>query len=301
MKCSGMKKEKTKNGKKIEIKCNTELDKHAIFCKVCGRPTGALSGPLNAKKNYQKIWKEYKPITSKYYAFSIFLILTFFLMMGLGIFFRVDLAESFKMDLYLFTNLLLLVLVPFILIPFSFDENYTQNSFTISMYFKALINYPKYFLLVLVNILYFLILKILCTGYLIGITVDPILHPVRFILVLYWITITFPSVFLIIRKNMNPIKAVMVCYKASAETRWQQFFIVFGLFIMNFIGAAIIVLGLFIINIIIAAIANQELLGNYVLIIGFAIAGLGLLVSLPFTYILMEKYYQSLDEFELFE
>ena len=190
-------------------------------------------------------------------------------MIGLGIFFGKELAESFKISHYLFTNLMLLFLVPFTLIPFSFEENFVEYPFKISMYFNSLKYYPKFFLLVLVNILYFLLLKILCTGFILGITVDPILHPVRLILVLYWITITFPAVLLIIRKGMNPIKAVISCYKASAETRWQQFFIVFRLFVMNVIGSVF--------------------------------AGLGLLVTIPFSYILIEKYYQSLDEFELFE
>ena len=269
MKCNGMRKEKTKNGRKIDVRCNTELDKHAIFCKVCGQSTGALSGPLSAKVNYQNVWKKFKPIKSQYYPFSIFIIFTSLLLIGLGIFFSNDLAESFKIDHYVFTNLMLLILVPFTLIPFGFKENFTDEPFKIAMYFQALKNYPKFFLLVLVNILYFLLLKILCTGYILGITVDPILHPVRFILVLYWITITFPAVLLITRKKMNPIKAVISCYKASAETRWQQFFIVFRLFVMNIIGAAFV--------------------------------GLGLLVTIPFSYILIEKYYQSLDEFELFE
>ena len=193
MKCNGMRKEKTKNGRKIDVKCNNELDKHAIFCKVCGQSTGALSGPLSAKKNYQEVWEKFKPIKSQYYSFSIFIVLTSFLLIGLGIFFSIDLAESFKIDHYLFTNLMLLILVPFTLIPFSFDGNFTDDPFKISMYFQALKNYPKFFLLVLVNILYFLLLKILCTGYILGITVDPILHPVRLILVLYWITITLIS------------------------------------------------------------------------------------------------------------
>lgn len=269
MKCKGMRKEKTKNGRKIDVKCNTELDKYAIFCKVCGQSTGALSGPLSAKVNYQEVWEKFKPIKSQYYSFSIFIVLTSFLLIGLGIFFSKELAESFKISHYLFTNLMLLFLVPFTLIPFGFKENFIDNPFKISMYFQALKYYPKFFMLVLVNILYFLLLKILCTGYILGITVDPILHPVRFILVLYWITITFPAVLLISRKKMNPIKAVVKCYTASAETRWQQFFIVFILFIMN--------------------------------IIGVAFAGLRLLVTIPFSYILIEKYYQSLNEFELFE
>lgn len=269
MKCNGMRKEKTKNGRKIDVKCNNELDKHALFCEVCGQSTGALSGPLSAKVNYQEVWGKFKPIKSQYYSFSIFIVLTSFLLIGLGIFFSKDLAESFKIDHYLFTNLMLLILVPFTLIPFGFKENFADDSFKISMYIQALKNYPKFFLLVLVNILYFLLLKILCTGYILGITVDPILHPVRLILVLYWITITFPAVLLITRKKMNPVKAVIKCYTASAETRWQQFFIVFRLFVMNVVGAIF--------------------------------AGLGLLVTIPFSYILIEKYYHSLDEFELFE
>lgn len=269
MKCKGMRKEKTKNGKKIEVKCNTELDKHAIFCEVCGEPTAALSGPLSAEQNYREVWEKFKPAKSQYYPFAIFLILTSFLLIGLGLFFSKDLAESMKISHFVFTNLMLLILVPFTLIPFGFKENFIEKPFKISMYFKALKYYPQLFLFVLLSILYFLLLKILCTGYMLGITVDPILHPVRFILVLYWITITFPAVLLIIRKKMNPITAVVSCYKASAETRWQQFFIVFRLFVMNIIGAAF--------------------------------AGLGLLVTIPFTYILIEKYYQSLDEFELFD
>jgi hypothetical protein len=36
-------------------------------------------------------------------------------------------------------------------------------------------------------------------------------------------------------------------------------------------------------------------------IIGAAMAGFGLLITIPFTYILIEKYYHSLDEFELFD
>ncbi|NQT65861.1 MAG: hypothetical protein HQ554_06750, partial [FCB group bacterium] len=227
MKCNGMRKEKTKNGRKIDVRCNTELDKNAIFCKVCGQSTGVLSRPLSAKVNYQEVWGKFKPIKSQYYSFSIFIVLTSFLLIGLGIFFSKDLAESLKIDHYLFINLMLLILVPFTLVPFSFQENFIEYPFKISMYFNSLKYYPKFFLLVLVNILYFLLLKILCTGYILGITVDPILHPVRFILVLYWITITFPAVLLITRKKMNPIKAVISCYQASAETRWQQFFIMF--------------------------------------------------------------------------
>ena len=269
MKCKGKIKEKTRSGRTIEKNCTAKLDEHAIFCSECGEPTDALSGPLSAKKNYQEAWKEFKQIKTKFYPFSIFMIFTAFLLILLSVLFSRSLAESFNIDHYLFVNLVLLILVPFVLVPFSFEPGFLKEHFTISGYFKELKNYPKFFMLTLVYILYFALLKVLCTGFQLGIATDPILHLVRLVLVLYWITIMLPSPILIIRKKVNAFKAVVLCYKASAETRWQQFFLVLKIVFINIIGAAL--------------------------------AGLGLLVTIPLSYVLIEKYYDNMDEFELFK
>ena len=269
MKCKGKIKEKTKKGRTVERDCNNKLTEYQIFCDKCGEPTGALSGPLSAKQNYKEAWDQFNKVKSKFYPFSIFIILTAFLLIGLGILFSKNLAEIFKIEQYLFTNLMLLILVPFVFIPFGFKEDFVINHFTIGRYFRGLKYYPQFFLLTLVNILYFTLLKVICTGYKLGITIDPILHLVRLVLVLYWITIVFPSVILIIRKRVNAFKAIVLCYKASAETRWQQFFLVVRIFLYNVLGAAL--------------------------------AGLGLLVTIPLSYVIIEKYYEKLDEFELFE
>ena len=269
MKCRGRIKEKTKNGKTIERTCNNKLEEHQIFCDKCGEPTGALSGPLSAKQNYKEIWKQFKKVKSKFYPFAIFIILTSYLLIALEAVFGKTLAEAVNIDHYLLSNIIFLVIIPLALIPFGMKEKFMENPFSVKAYLKGLKNYPKYFLLTLVYILFFFVLKVLCAGFLLGISIDPILHPVRFILVLYWITIMLPSPILITRKNVNAFQAVVLCYKASMETRWQQFFLVLQIAGINVLGAAL--------------------------------AGLGLLYSIPLSYVLVERYYQKLDEFRLFE
>ncbi len=269
MKCRGRIKEKTKNGKTIERTCNNKLEEHQIFCDKCGEPTGALSGPLSARQNYKEVWDQFKKVKSKFYPFAIFIILTSYLLIALEAVFGKTLAEAVNIDHYLLSNIIFLVIIPLALIPFGMKEKFMENPFSVKAYLKGLKNYPKYFLLTLVYILFFFVLKVLCAGFLLGISIDPILHPVRFILVLYWITIMLPSPILITRKNVNIFQAVVRCYKASMETRWQQFFLVLQIAGINVLGAAL--------------------------------AGLGLLYSIPLSYVLVERYYQKLDEFRLFE
>ena len=269
MKCRGKIKEKTKNGRTVEKVCNNKLDEHQIFCNKCGEPTGALSGPLSAKQNFREVWEQFKKVKSKFYPFAIFIILTSYLLIVLEAIFGKTLAEAVNIDHYLLSNLIFLIIIPFALIPFGMKGKFTENPFSVKAYFKGLTNYPKYFLLTLVYILFFFILKVLCAGFLLGISIDPILHPVRFILVLYWITIMLPSPILIARKNVNAFQAVVLCYKASMETRWQQFFLVLQIVGVNVLGAAL--------------------------------AGLGLLFSVPLSYVLIEKYYLQLDKFDLFD
>jgi len=261
MKCKGKIKGKTKNGRTEMRVCNYELSEHDIFCPKCGEPTKALSGPLSAKENWKIAWQEFKPIKGKYLPFSIFIILTAFLLTGLAVY--------FTNGKYWLQNAVLLFIVPLTLIPLSFESDFLTRPFTVGDYFKSLKHYPKYFLFVLINIIYFLLLKIICDGFMLNIVIDPILHLVRFIMVLYWIAIVVPAPILMIRRKMNPFKAVVVAYKAGSETRWQQFYIALFAFLANLVGAVLL--------------------------------GLGLLVTIPFTYIILERYYRKMDEFELFE
>ena len=111
-------------------------------------------------------------------------------------------------------------------------------------------------------------MKIINTGFILNIATDPLLHFARLILVVYWITIVFPVPLMIVRRRMNPFSAIKVAYYKTQETRWQQFFTLFFILVINAAGLALI--------------------------------GVGLIVSLPLSYILIERYYRQMDEFELF-
>ncbi|MFC1898311.1 hypothetical protein ACFLYJ_01940 [Candidatus Cloacimonadota bacterium] len=261
MKCKGsIIEKKSLFEKKVKV-CNNQLADHQIFCDKCGTSTGVLSKDLSAKQNWKQAWNQFKPEKASYYAFSIFMIICIFSFIGL--------SAVMGSQYFWYNNLVLLFIVPLALIPFSFESNFLTEPFTIKKFFQYAQHYPKLFLFVLINIAFFIFLKILCTGAFLNIATDPILHEVRLILVLYWIAIVLPAPILMIRKKMNPLKAIIVSYKAGSETRWQQFFVVFFLFCAN--------------------------------LLGLALAGLGLLVTIPFTYIIIERYYLRMDEYELFD
>ncbi len=266
MKCKGKIKEKNRFGKVIKRTCGEKLSEHAIFCHVCGEPTGALSHSLSCKANWRETWNEFKNRKAKFFPFAIFIILTAFLLVGLSVYFG---SVNYFNNNYFFINLFLLVTVPLVLIPLSFKKESYSNYFTIKQYFTNLKYYFKFFLFTLINILYFFLLKIICTGYLLNIAIDPILHIVRLVMVLYWIAIVVPAPILMIRKFVNPIRAIVVSYKAGKETRWQQFFLAIRIVLVNAIGAAFV--------------------------------GLGLLVTIPLSYLQLEKYYSKMEEYELFK
>ncbi|MDO9578823.1 MAG: hypothetical protein Q7J16_13150 [Candidatus Cloacimonadales bacterium] len=261
MKCKGTLFEKKSFFEKSAKICNNQLAEHQIFCDKCGTSTKALSTGLSAKQNWKQTWQEFKEVKASYYAFAIFMVICVFSFIGLS----VVLGAHY----FWYNNLVLLLIAPLALIPFSFESNFLAKPFTIKLFFQHAQHYPKYFLFVLINIAWFIFLKILCTGAFLNIATDPILHEVRLILVLYWIAIVLPVPILMIRRKMNPFKAIYLSYKAGTETRWQQFFVVFFLFLINLLGLALI--------------------------------GLGLLVTIPFSYIMIERYYLRMEEYELFE
>lgn len=79
----------------------------------------------------------------------------------------------------------------------------------------------------------------------------------------------FPAPLVMKRQKVGAFKAIVICYKASAETRWQQFFTTLYVALANFWGALIF--------------------------------GLGLLRSISFSYLLIERYYRKMREYKLFE
>ncbi|HPR17281.1 MAG TPA: hypothetical protein PLD62_03460 [Candidatus Cloacimonadota bacterium] len=261
MKCKGTIIEKTDRGRSRKLPCDARLGEHQIFCDKCGTPTNALATGLSYAQNRRQVWQSFKEVKSGYYPFAIFMIICVFSFLVASV--------IFGTRNYWYNNLALLFIAPLALIPFSFEPDFMANPFTIGDFFRHLKYYPQYFLFVLINIVWFIFLKILCTGAFINIATDPILHVVRLILAVYWIVIVMPAPILMIRRKMNPFKAIAVSYKAGRETRWQQFFLLFHLLVIDAVG--------------------------------LAFAALGLLVTIPYSYILIERYYQKMEEYELFD
>lgn len=255
MKCKGIDKRETRRHSKT-IYCNTELHPHQIFCHVCGHPTAALKTDLSARQNLKDTLKNRKNENSRHLMLGVVLSLFFYISAAIIIF--------FTLDNYLLTNLVLLITVPVLLVPFAQKGDLTFTTFK-KVFFKF---YPVYWVFVLMAEIYFFLLKVICAGYLLDIMIDPVLHIVRLIMVIYGIVCALPAILLIGEQKMCPFKALIVAIKSGYETRWQQFFTIFYVFVINAVG-------------ILALLA-------------------GLLVSLPLSYQLIRNYYLRMVDYELF-
>ncbi|MBN1327514.1 MAG: zinc ribbon domain-containing protein [Candidatus Cloacimonetes bacterium] len=260
MQCKGEILEKNKLGNKVNRTCNEKLKEHAIFCPVCGTPTAALKTDLSALQNLRQGWDEFRMIIGRIFPFSIFMAI---IALGLPV-----LALYLGSGDYFRTNLFLLLTVPFALVFFTLVDQFQAGSFQIGMYVKNLKYYPAFFLFTMINILYYILLKIICTGYLLNLATDPILHLVRFIMAIYWMAIILPVPYLMIEIEKNPLKAILLAYKAGSETRWQHFFLLVFILLINFIG--------------------------------MLLAGVGLFITLSFSYYLIYKYSAMMRNYELF-
>lgn len=245
---------KTISKELICARCESKLDSDQIYCLECGEPTSIFKNNLSALKTIRRVWDEYKESKDKHFAFAIFYFFALLLPLGIIIIYT-------RTDYYLH-NLILLFFLPLLFIPFSIRIDKGKNKLTIGRYFANLKHYPRYLSFVFLNIVYFFLLKVITTS------VDPILNLVRFIMVLYWISIVVPLPCFIADKKENIIKAWLSVYKGGKETRWQQFYIYIVLGILNMIGAFLL--------------------------------GVGLLITIPFSIAAIEEYYHEMDRNKLF-
>jgi hypothetical protein len=260
MKCKGRLKDKKVSKLKNGSTCNAVLDDHAIFCSVCGTTTEALQNELSARKVFKGQIKDYREKGMKFSVPGILL-----MVLTLVLFYSVFFLTA---KMYYVTNLILLFLIPFMLIPFTFKWEDNRVEFSLSNYLSALRYYPLLWLFTLLNVVYYFLLKILCTGYLLTVATDPILHLVRLVLAIYWLAVIFPVPYIIINKKISLLRALKISYQAGAETRWQHFYLLLFVIFLNLV--AIIPLGF------------------------------GLIFTLPFSYQVIYKYSANMDQFELF-
>ena len=259
-----MKKSKKKVRKELVCeKCLKDLQPNQLYCYECGQPTAVLSEELSAKKNWVETWGDYKQRKGENYPFAIFFIFIILIPQIFIILLPKLVFSSESTNTYLINNLIYLFTLPLIFIPFATPLMAEKAKLTIRKYFQDLKHYPRMFLFVLINLVYFFLLKMITSS------VDPILNLVRLIMVLYWLAIIVPYPHLLLRKKINPLQGLIIVYKVGKETRWQQFFTYIYLFVIN--------------------------------ILGLAALGIGLLVTIPYSIAVLERYYLQMDKLDLFE
>ncbi|MEA1972640.1 MAG: hypothetical protein U9N34_05030 [Candidatus Cloacimonadota bacterium] len=241
-------------------KCREKVDENEIYCHNCGQATELLDNELSAKKNFIKNLKYYKENFSKYLLLSSFWVFTQFfpLILALVWFHYNPISENIFIK-YLINNIIILVIIPNMLVSFSAINN---NDLSIKGYFTHYDIYPKMFLFTLVNVLYYAFIRLICTG-------DPILNIVWLILSIYWVAINIPTIYLLINRDLSVFKAIKLSYQAGKETRWQQFFLAFYLFLLNGLG--------------------------------FVVLGVGMIFTVPLIYIVILNYGEQIDRLSLFE
>lgn len=227
MRCSAKIKDKTtKKGYRI---CGNDLDDKAIFCDVCGRPTNALKEGLSGWNNFKSVIKLFPEIFKIHY-FKGIIAAILILLIAFGIIFKINFNSQLLF-------LIVLSVVSALILQVLFSES-VLFSFSIKGFIRE---YSAFLKFVLINILYFNLLKILCTGFLLNVATDPILHIIRLILVIYWLVIILPVPVLIAKGRGDILNVIIESYKAGKETRWQQFFLLVFIAGLNIIGLLTIV------------------------------------------------------------
>ncbi len=229
--------------------CRKNIDTNAIFCEHCGKATDLLDKDLAYSFAKQKVNNELNDKKSHYFQVAILLFFFPFLAIIASVYF---LHAN-----YLWLNISMLVLIPFLLIPFSNKGGLLNQKYRPKHYFRDLKNYPKFFVFVLLNVLYFFLLKLICTGKpFFTYAYDPILNLVQQVMIFYWLSVMIIAPTVMIQRKVSPLKALIMSYKASKETRWQQFYVFFNFLIA--IGLGLISFGFYWIKSFPKAIAITE-------------------------------------------
>jgi hypothetical protein len=243
--------------------CNNNVLPTQIWCESCGHQTELLKKELSVRALIKEVWDGYKANINHNFAIGFILAYLVFLPILVIVFMHSEVTLTGKSFVdYLIYNLLFILVTPFAFIPFFTFEKKEDGKVAIKDYLAVLKHYPSMLLFAFANFLFYFIVKYVCIG-------DPILNLVRVVLVLYWPAIVLPVPFLVSKTGQNPFKVIHQCYKKLGDIRWKFFFIWTALLLINFLG--------------------------------LIPAGLGLLVTLPFTYTIISAYMRKILQYNLIE
>lgn len=196
--------------------CNTQINNSDIYCPKCRKKTQSIKENFLIWTYFKESLEEVKNPKNYSFGFNLFYaVITFIFVALLGLhFFNFNYSNDWLR--YLVENVIYLVFVPILLVPFG-----TQNVIMEIGYGKELNGYirkvlPKYMLFVLVNIIIFSLFKFLCMG-------DSVLRLVRVILVLWWLAVLVPIPVMLTKYKQNLYKLFRISLKGFEDLRWQMF------------------------------------------------------------------------------
>jgi hypothetical protein len=244
------------------VHCNEKQAGHDLWCSKCGRRTEVLSKDLSAMKSLNETWRKYKPVQGQNLPVGIWAALTGVLpLLAILVALHFVLRAIPQWEVILIRNLICLLFLPVLLVPFHAVCRKDNNLLSVQEFFHSFIKYSSYFLLVLISVIFYLAIYFVCKG-------DPILNLVWLILVFYWIAIVLPVPVLMERYQINAWKGIKLSYKKAGDVRWNIFLLVLVLSAAN-------------------------ILAVFFLVVGLA-------VTLPFTWIAIRDYVDKMIEYEVF-
>ncbi len=242
--------------------CKNKIEKLDVYCSTCGTALDHFKKFFSVKEILNTVNK--KPKTEKDLPAKISIMVFILSIFPVFIISYISNNELFFEGLmnYAVSNILFIFFIPISLLIFSLNYADSENKLNLNSFCKTFKNYPRYFLFILLTALYFVFLKIICQG-------DPILNLVRLVLILWGLSIVLPMPVLMAFSNESVIKLIQKAYIAGKYTRWQQFFILIYLSILNFIA-----------------------------VIPF---GIGLIYSLPYTVNVLQELNKRHNEYGLYD
>lgn len=221
-------------------KCKIKLADNAIYCPECGTETTLLDTGLAFRSTLTEV---HTAIESRHGAYGpLTLLLTFavilpavaVLVIGFaGLFPAVGMLSSAWIGI----NMAALLFLPLLLLPLAAPEGYLTAAPGPRAWLGLFKHYPKALVFVLLNILYYFVLKVVCTGQpFYSYAYDPILNLVQLVMMFYWLAVVIPVPQLMFHYGYNPLKAIKIAYNAGKQTRWQQFYITTYIMLWSLVG-----------------------------------------------------------------
>jgi len=218
--------------------CNEKIASHDLWCIKCCRRTNIISKDLSALNSLKVSWVKYKKVKGSNLPVGILASLTGIipLLVILWIL-NYTLPVVPKWQFMAISSIVWLFFLPVIIVPLSAVCKKDNYHLDVKDFFSSFTRYMKYFSLMLITVIYYIIIFYVCTG-------DPILNLVWLVLILYWISIIIPVPIIMERFKCNAFKAIALSYKHAGDLRWNIFLMGIVLTLANVLAAVLLVVGL---------------------------------------------------------